>query len=53
MDYAIQYETVIDGTGAARFAADVLIRDSKIVEVAPPLPSAGIYCLGVMVRRYG
>ena len=34
MDYTIQHSTVIDGTGTARFAADVLIRDGKIAEVA-------------------
>jgi N-acyl-D-aspartate/D-glutamate deacylase len=38
MDYIIQHGTVIDGTGAARFAADVLIRDGKIAEVAPHVP---------------
>ena len=53
MDYTIQHGTVIDGTGAARFAADVLLRDGKIAEVAPHLPSIGIYFLGIMVRRYG
>jgi N-acyl-D-aspartate/D-glutamate deacylase len=30
MDYTIQHGTVVDGTGAARFAADVLIRDGRI-----------------------
>src|SRR4029434_9464849 len=41
MDYTIQHGTVIDGTGAARFAADVLLRDGKIAEVAPHLPPVG------------
>ena len=41
MDYIIQHGTVIDGTGATRFAADVLIRDGKIAEVAPHLPPVG------------
>ena len=41
MDYTIQHSTVIDGTGAACFAADVLLRDGKIVEVAPHLPPDG------------
>ena len=33
MDYTIQYGTVIGGTGAARCAADVLIREGRIAEV--------------------
>ena len=41
MDYIIQHGTVIDGTGAARFAADVLLRDGKIAEVAPYVPPVG------------
>ena len=41
MDYTIQHSTVIDGTGAARFAADVLIRDGRIAEVAPHVPPVG------------
>jgi N-acyl-D-amino-acid deacylase len=41
MDYTIQYGTVIDGTGAPRFAADVLVRDGKIADVAPHLPPVG------------
>src|SRR5512145_3312896 len=41
MDYTIQQGTVIDGTGAARFAADMLIRAGKIAEVAPRLPLLG------------
>jgi N-acyl-D-amino-acid deacylase len=41
MDYTIQHSTVIDGTGAARFAADVLIRDGRIAEVAPHVPTVG------------
>ena len=41
MDYTIQHGTVIDGTGAARFAADVLIRDGRIAEVAPHVPPVG------------
>ena len=41
MDYTIQHGTAIDGTGAARFAADMLIRDGKIAEVAPRLPLMG------------
>jgi cytosine/adenosine deaminase-related metal-dependent hydrolase len=32
---------VVDGTGAARFAADVLIRDGRIAEIAPHLPPVG------------
>ncbi|MGE3539100.1 MAG: amidohydrolase family protein [Candidatus Tectimicrobiota bacterium] len=41
MDYTIQHGTVIDGTGASRYAADVLIRDGKIAAVAPELPPVG------------
>ncbi len=41
MDYTIQHGTVIDGTGAARFAADVLLRDGRIAEIAPHLPPVG------------
>lgn len=41
MDYTIQWGTVIDGTGAVRFPADVLIRDGKIEAVAPNLPPVG------------
>ena len=41
MDYTIQHGTVIDGTGAARFTADVLLRDGKIAEVAPHLTPLG------------
>jgi N-acyl-D-amino-acid deacylase len=41
MDYTIEHGTVIDGTGAARFAADVLIRDGRVAEVASHLPSVG------------
>lgn len=40
MDYTIQRGTVIDGTGAARFAA-VLTRDGQIAEIAPHLPPVG------------
>jgi N-acyl-D-aspartate/D-glutamate deacylase len=36
--YTIQHGTVIDGTGAARFTADVLIREGRIAEVALHLP---------------
>lgn len=41
MDYTIQHGIVIDGTGAQRFAADVLVRDDKIAAVAPQLPPVG------------
>jgi N-acyl-D-amino-acid deacylase len=41
MDYTIQHGTVIDGTGVARFTADMLIRDGKIAEMAPRLPPVG------------
>jgi N-acyl-D-amino-acid deacylase len=41
MDYSIQHGIVIDGTGAARFAADMLIREGRIAEVAPHLPPIG------------
>jgi N-acyl-D-amino-acid deacylase len=41
MDYTIQHGTVIDGTGTARCAADVLLRNGKIAEVAPHLPPVG------------
>lgn len=41
MDYTIQHGTVIDGTGAARWDADVLIRAGRIAEIAPHLPPVG------------
>ncbi len=41
MDYTIQHGTVIDGTGAPRFKADVQIRDGQVTEVAPNLPLVG------------
>ena len=41
MDYTIQHGIVIDGTGVAHVAADVLLRDGKIAEVAVHLPSDG------------
>lgn len=41
MEYTIQNGSVIDGTGTSRFQADVLIRDDKIVDVAPSLPAVG------------
>ena len=41
MDYTIQYGTVVDGTGVARFAADVLIHDGRVAEVAPHVPPVG------------
>lgn len=51
MDYTIQQGTVIDGTGAARFAADVHIRDGKIAAVGPQLPAVGevIHAQGLIV----
>ena len=33
--------TVLDGTGADRFAADVRIRDGRIAEIGPGLEAAG------------
>jgi N-acyl-D-aspartate/D-glutamate deacylase len=41
MGYIIQHGTVINGTGAARFAADVLIQEGRIAEVAPHVPPQG------------
>lgn len=41
MDYTIQHGTVIDGTGEARFVADILLRDGKIAEIAPDLSAVG------------
>jgi N-acyl-D-aspartate/D-glutamate deacylase len=38
MDYTMQHGAVIDGTGAACCAADVLIREGKIAEVTPHVP---------------
>lgn len=41
MEYTIQHGTVIDGTSAPRFRADVLVREGKIAAVAPQLPPRG------------
>ncbi|MFQ5851109.1 MAG: amidohydrolase family protein [Candidatus Binatia bacterium] len=41
MDYTIQHGLVIDGTGVQRFAADVLMCDGTIAEVASHLPPVG------------